>query len=47
MVEKDADLHFVISSNLPESSEVLMEFADGYPTLPKWLVAHLGGTNKV
>jgi hypothetical protein len=39
--------NFVFSGGAPESSNVILEFADGYHVIPKWLVAHLGGTEAV
>jgi hypothetical protein len=38
---------FVFSSGNPNSDPVNMEFADGWHIIPKWLVAHLGGTDAV
>jgi hypothetical protein len=38
---------FVFSGSAPEASDVALEFANGWNVIPKWIVAHLGGTEAV
>jgi hypothetical protein len=38
---------FVFSIKSPEAADVELEFADGRRVVPRWMVAHLGGTDAV